>query len=171
MKFVLTLNRDFKVQLPSGYEVELMDIIWQTLQTCSASSKCNHDGKVIIKIDCSTHFKLHQSCLTLQFKYFTFLFKQKYGVINTLKMVNGYPLYTVAGVSIKYFMTLLGAIHNVIYVLFEIQDRFHWWFVFRMFNYKSTLLQYHYFDILYIDYPFIVTLSWLSHSMLEGDVV
>jgi hypothetical protein len=39
MGLVLTLSRDVVVQLPSGCEAELMDIIWQTLQTKSASSK------------------------------------------------------------------------------------------------------------------------------------
>ena len=58
--------------------------------------KHNLDGNIIIKIDCSTHFKLHQSC-----KYFTLLFKQKNGVINTLKMVNGYLLYTCCVLIIK----------------------------------------------------------------------
>jgi hypothetical protein len=40
MELVLTLGRDFMVKLPSGCEAQLMDIIWQTLQTGSDSSKC-----------------------------------------------------------------------------------------------------------------------------------
>lgn len=39
MGLVLTLSRDVVVQLPSGCEAELLDIVWQTLQTESASSK------------------------------------------------------------------------------------------------------------------------------------
>jgi len=39
MGLLLTLSRDVVVQLPSGCKAELMDIIWQMLQTESASSK------------------------------------------------------------------------------------------------------------------------------------
>lgn len=51
MELVLTLSRDFVVQLPSGCEAELMDIIWQTLQTGSNSSKCviNDSGNEFLK--------------------------------------------------------------------------------------------------------------------------
>ena len=51
MKLVLRLSGDFVVQFPSGCEAELMDIIWQTLQTGSDSSQCviNDSGNAFLK--------------------------------------------------------------------------------------------------------------------------
>jgi hypothetical protein len=51
MQLVLTLSRDFPIQLPSGCEAELMDVIWQTLQTGSDVSKSviNDNGNAFLE--------------------------------------------------------------------------------------------------------------------------
>jgi hypothetical protein len=51
MGLVLTLSRDVVVRLPSGSEAELMDVVWQILQTESASSKCviNDTGNAFLE--------------------------------------------------------------------------------------------------------------------------